>query len=145
MTSAAHRPRQPRSPRPPTLPATLLRDAVARALATTSLRQAAREIGLSPNALRNFLAGAEPRVATRARLERWLAATRRASSTDPAPTVGHLVHLIGELARELSPAQATELGRDTARFLLDAYHARRLPPPRWVRELAGHYRAPRTR
>ncbi len=140
MTSAARQPRPPRSPRPPTLPATLLRDAVARALATTSLRQAAREIGLSPNALRNFLAGAAPRMNTRARLERWLA-SRRAAATDRAPTVGRLVQLIGELARELSPAQASQLGRETAQFLLDAYHARQLPPPRWVRELAGHYRA----
>ena len=65
---AARAPQPSRSPRsrPPTLPATLLRDAVARLVATMSLRQAAREIGFSPNALRNFLAGAEPRAATRA-------------------------------------------------------------------------------
>jgi hypothetical protein len=106
-----------------------------------SLRQAAREIGMSPNALRNFLAGAEPRAATRARLERWLAA-HRSTAVDRRPSVGHLVQLIGELTSELSPAQAAALGCETARFLLDAYQARRLTPPRWVRELAGHYRAP---
>jgi ADP-ribose pyrophosphatase YjhB (NUDIX family) len=138
MTSAARRPR-PRSPRPPTLPATLLRDAVGRALATTSLRQAAREIGLSPNALRNFLAGAEPRIRTRARIERWLAARRVEEGR--APSVGNLVQLIGELSRELSPAQSAALGRETAHFLLEAYQARRVAPPRWVRELARHYKA----
>ena len=130
-----------RPPRPPTLPATLLRDAVARQLATLSLRQAASEIGLSPNALRNFLAGAEPRATTRAKLERWLA-TRR--TDEQGPRVGDLVRLIGELAGDLSPAQGTALGRETARFLLDAYQARRIAPPRWVRELASHYHAPRS-
>ena len=140
--SAAGAPVRPRSFSPPTLPATLLRDAVTRQLATISLRQAAGEIGLSPNALRNFLAGAEPRVTTRARLERWLA-TRKTG--EQRPKVGALVQLIGELAGDLSPAQATALGRETARFLLDAYVSRRLTPPRWVRELAGHYHAAKSR
>lgn len=127
--------------RPPTLPATLLRDAAARQLATMSLRRAAAEIGLSPNALRNFLAGSEPRVATRGKLERWLA-TRR---TERPPSVGHLVRLLGELGAELTPSQAAALGRETARFLVSAYEARRLPPPRWVRELADYYRGSRSR
>jgi hypothetical protein len=133
--------RRPRSFRPPTLPATLLRDAVTRQLATISLRQAAGEIGLSPNALRNFLAGAEPRTTTRAKLESWLA-TR---ATGEQPKIGALIQLVGELAVDLSPAQATALGRETARFLLEAYQARRLPPPRWVREMASHYHAPTPR
>ena len=125
--------------RPPTLPATLLRDAVARQLAAVSLRQAAAEIGLSPNALRNFVRGAEPRTTTRARLERWLA-TRRPS--EPRPSVGELVRFLAGLGAELSPAQMAQLGRETARFLLDAYTARHLPPPRWVRELASYYHSP---
>ena len=140
MTRPSAAPRL-RPPRLPTLPATLLRDAVARQLATLSLRQAASEIGLSPNALRNFLAGAEPRATTRAKLERWLA-TRR--TDEKGPRIGDLVRLIGELAGELSPAQASALGRETARFLLDAYQVRRMTPPRWVRELASHYHAPRS-
>jgi tetratricopeptide (TPR) repeat protein len=104
----------------PTLPVFLLRDTVTRQLATISLRQAAREIGLSPNALRNFVGGAEPRAATRAKLERWVAARR---ATEPRPSVGQLVRLLGELGAELSPAQTARLGRETARFLLDAYEA----------------------
>jgi hypothetical protein len=127
---------------PPTLPVSLLRDAVTQQLARLSLRRAASEIGLSPNALRNFVRGAEPRATTRAKLERWVAAHRR---TDARPSVGGLVQLLAELGAELSPDQTTQLGRETARFLLDAYEARRLPPPRWVRELATHYRLPRPR
>ena len=128
--------------RPPTLPVFLLRDAVARQLATTSLRQAAGETGLSPNALRNFVRGAEPRLSTRAKLERWVAARR---GTEPRPSVGRLVRLLSELGAELSPTQTAQLGRETARFLLDAYEGRRLPPPRWVRELAAYYRPSRSR
>jgi transcriptional regulator with XRE-family HTH domain len=122
--------------RSPTLPAALLRDAVARQLATISLRQAATEIGLSPNALRNFVRGAEPRTPTRAKLERWLATRRPKESR---PSVGELVRLLAELGADLSPAQTTQLGRETARFLLDAYAARHLTPPRWVRELSDYY------
>jgi len=130
------------APRPPTLPIFLLRNAVARQTAMMPLRQAASQIGLSPNALRNFLNGAAPRRATRAKLERWLAATR---APDREPSVGQLVRLLDELGADLSPSQAAALGRETARFLLGAYEAQRLSPPRWVRELATYYRASRSR
>ena len=128
--------------RPPTLPVFLLRNAVARQMAAISLRQAAHEIGLSPNALRNFLAGANPRASTRAKLERWLAAHR---ASDQEPSVGRLVRLLGELGTDLSASQTAALGRETTRFLLGAYESRRLAPPRWVRELANYYRTSRSR
>lgn len=140
MTRAAQR--RSRPPRLPTLPATLLRDAVARQMTSISLRQAAGEIGLSPNALKNFLAGAEPRATTRAKLERWLANRKPA---EPGPRVGDLVRLLGDLTVDLSASQATSLGRETARLLLEAYQDRRLPPPRWVRDLVTHYRTPPSR
>ncbi|MBI4420071.1 MAG: hypothetical protein HY560_04530 [Gemmatimonadetes bacterium] len=123
----------------PTLPVPLLRDTVAREVAERSLRQAAREIGLSPNGLRNFLNGAAPRSATRLRMERWLAGQAR---TRRPPSVGHLVRLIEQLGAELSPRQTAALGRDVAELLVTNYQSRRLPPPRWVRELASHYGAP---
>lgn len=128
--------------RPGTLPIPLLRDAVAREVAGVSLRRAAREIGISPNGLRNFLNGATPRMPTRARLEHWLAA--RSASVRP-PTLGHLVRLLGEIGVDLSPQQTAALGRDIARLLTEAYEHRRRPPPRWVRELVGYYSAKRSR
>ena len=126
----------------PALPVPLLRDAVAREVAQQSLRRAAREIGLSPNGLKNFLNGATPRLATRVRMERWLAGRAR---TRRSPSVGHLVRLIEELGAELSPRQTAALSRDVAELLVAAYENRRLPPPRWVRELAGHYGRPKPR
>ena len=60
------------SARPPVLPESLLRDTVAHRVTDRSLRRCAREIGISPNGLRDFLQGAAPRLSTRSKLERWL-------------------------------------------------------------------------
>jgi len=121
----------------PTLPVPILRDAVARETAGLSLRKAASEITVSPNGLRNFLKGSVPHPATRGKLERWLAA--RGRGTRP-PHIGQLVRLLNELAADLSPGQAAQLGRDVADLLARAYEARRQGAPRWVLELVRHYR-----
>lgn len=120
----------------PSLPVPVLRAAAARAVAERSLRRVAREIGLSPNGLRNFLNGAAPRASTRLKIERWLAAEGRPPKP---PTLGHLVRLIGEISADLSPRQAAELGRAVAAYLHAAYESRHLPAPGWVRELAAYY------
>lgn len=125
----------------PTLPVPILRDAVARETAGLSLRRAAGEISVSPNGLRNFLKGSVPHPATRAKFERWLAVRGRGSRP---PSIGQLVRLVSELAAELSPGQAAQLGRDIADLLARAYEVRRQGAPRWVVELVRHYR-PRNR
>lgn len=120
----------------PVLPVATLRAAVERELATISLRRAAREIGLSPNALKNFLNGAAPRRTTRARLERWLQA-RPAGAQGPG--VGQFVKLVGQVSPDLPSREAATLGREMSRLILDAYQRQRIPPPRWVREILQHY------
>lgn len=120
----------------PTLPVQVLRDAVARETARLSLRRAAKEISLSPNGVRNFLNGSEPRSATRTKLERWLAGQGRV--TRP-PNVAQLVRLLGELSGDLSPQQTMALGRDIGALLAEAYEVRRLAAPRWVHDLLRHY------
>ena len=122
------------------LPVPVLRDAVERELAWVSLRQAAAEIGISPNALRNFVRGATPRLTTRVRLGRWLAG--RAPPEESA-SVSTIVRLLGEVSPDLSPRETAAIGRDLAESILSAYQRRRLPPPRWVRELARQYRLDR--
>ena len=124
----------------PTLPVPLLRDAVARETARLSLRQAAAQISLSPNGLRNFLNGSAPRSATRAKLERWLSSQQRV--TRP-PNIGQLVRLLDELSGDLSPLQTMRLGREIAGLLAAAYETRRLSPPRWVQQFLQQYRARR--
>lgn len=118
------------------LPVPLLRAAVERELTNTSLRQAAREIGLSPNALRNFVRGAEPRATTRHRLERWLASR---GARGRGPSLSAFVRLIEHVTPDLPPREARELGREMSQLLVDAYERQHVPPPRWVRELARHY------
>ncbi len=124
----------------PTLPVTLLRDAIAREVARQSLRHAARQVGISPNGLRNFVNGAAPRSCTRVLLERWLAAQHRVSRP---PNVGQFVRLLGELAGDLSPQQTLALGREVAQLVAAAYEQRRLSPPAWVRDLAKRFRSTR--
>lgn len=127
-----------RSPGPgvPTLPVPVLRARLEHQLAQVSLRQAAREIGLSPNALRNFISGSSPRRTSRVQMERWLA---RRPSREPRPTLSRFLTLMDDLTPDLPQREAVTLGRDMSRLLLAAYERRRLPPPRWVKELARHY------
>lgn len=122
--------------RVPALPVPVLRDAVALEVARRSLRGAAREIGISPNGLRNFLNGAEPRAGTRAKLERWLAAR---GGRAHRPNLGQLVRLLGEIGADLPPGQLARLARDITALLQEAYESRRLPAPAWIRELLAHY------
>lgn len=122
----------------PTIPVPLLRDAVEREIAELSLRTAAKQIGISPNGLRNFINGSVARSATRAKFERWLASLDHRSV--PPPTVGHLVRLLTDLSGDLSPQQTVLLGRNISALLAEAYEARRLTPPRWVQDLLRHYR-----
>src|SRR5437016_13057584 len=122
----------------PTIPVPVLRDAVALAITELSLRGDAKQMGISPNGLRNFINGSAPRSATRAKLERWLADRDRV--TRP-PNVGQLVRLLNELTGDLSPHQTTQLGRDIAALLSKAYESRSLSPPRWAQDLLRHYRA----
>lgn len=128
--------REPTRPGSAALPIPLLRVAVERELATVSLRRAAREIGLSPNAVRNFVRGARPRTTTRHRLERWLASRPAARS---GPSLSTFVRLLGEVTPGLPPRETAALGREVSQLLLEAYRRRHLPPPRWVREVARHY------
>jgi len=124
----------------PTLPVPLLRDGLVRESARFSLRRVAREVGMSPNGLRDILHGAVPRSATRIKLERWLAA--QGQVTRP-PNVGQFIRLLNVLSVDLSPAQTLELGRALADLLVQSYEVRRLSPPRWVQDLQRHYRVRR--
>ncbi len=124
-------------PAAPTLPVPLLRDGLAREAARFSLRRLARETGVSPNGLRDFLRGSSPRSATRTRLESWL--TAQGTATRP-PNVGQFVRLLNELAVDFSLEQTVQLGRAIAALLVESYETRRLVPPPWVRELLRHYR-----
>jgi hypothetical protein len=118
----------------------MLRAHVERAVADSSLRMVAEAIGMSPNAVRNFIRGAEPRTRTRARIERWVAGR---PAEGQGAGVAAFTRLIAEATPELPPRDASVIGRELAQAISEAYQRHRLPPPRWVRELTRHY-GPRT-
>lgn len=91
---------------------------------------------MSPNGLRDFVQGAVPRGATRLKVERWLVLQGR---TARPPNVSQFVRLLNELAGDLSPEQAVQMGRHVAALLVESYEERRLAPPRWVQDLVRHY------
>jgi hypothetical protein len=112
-------------PAVPTVPTALLRAQLEHELGTVSLRQAAREIGLSPNAIKNFLAGAEPRRTTRVKLERWLASRPQSTRT---PGLAQFVRLLQQISSDLPERDTRHLGRELSRLLLDTYRRNHLPP-----------------
>ncbi len=123
----------------PTIPIPLLRDGIAREAARYSLRRVAKEVGMSPNGVRDFLLGASPRGPTRAKLEQWLA--EQGKVTRP-PNVGQFIRLLNHVAVDLSPVQKTRFGRAIGQLLVESYESRRLAPPRWVQSLLRHYPLP---
>src|SRR6266513_656832 len=72
-----------------------------------------------------------------ARLPAWSDSPQR--ETSRPPNVGQFVRLLNELAVDLSPKQALEMGQGLAALLVESYEIRRLSPPRWVRDLVRHY------
>jgi hypothetical protein len=77
-----------------------LRAAVVHRIERTSLRQVAREVGVSPSGLDKFVNGATPYQKTRRKLEAW--STRRAASDlseDPSPeTVAGALRILAVFA-----------------------------------------------
>ena len=120
----------------PGFPVAVLRANVERAVADASLREVARAIGMSPNAVRNFIRGAEPRARTRARIEHWLG---QRPAEGRGGGVAAFSRLIAKATPDLPPRDAAVIGRELAHAIVEAYQRHRLPPPRWVRELSRHY------
>ena len=75
-----------------------LRRAVAGSVSATSLRQVARDVGMSPTGLWKFLSGATPYSATRKKVERWY--VRRGG----APDVHTALAALEVLVQDLPPA-----------------------------------------
>jgi hypothetical protein len=64
-------------PSSPRVPIGAIRDAAALAVERESLRKVARQVGLSPNGLKQFLSGRRPYTSTEQKLNAWYAAHGR--------------------------------------------------------------------
>jgi len=114
-----------------------LREAAVARVENSSLRGVAREIGMSPMGLRNFLHGTEPYAPTLRRLRNWYvkyAALRSGNvhTEDATAALAVLVH-------DLAPAPR----RQAAATVLDAvgrgYEQSGVAMPEWVAELRTRY------
>ena len=91
-------------PRETQVPTDVLRKAVMRAVLATSLRQVARDVGMSPTGLDNFLVGlSEPYSQTRRKLESWYVRQSAASGDITGETI---TAALAVLLDGISPDQA---------------------------------------
>ncbi|MBI4409145.1 MAG: hypothetical protein HY561_05525 [Gemmatimonadetes bacterium] len=123
-------------------PVEWLRDAVAVEVEATSLRQVAREIGMSPTGLHKFLTGATPYSATRRKLEHWYIREESARygaelSAEAALAALHV------LVRDLPATRQTAALQRLTHSLMEIYREVRRPSPTWLRELHAQLRTKR--
>ena len=114
-----------------------LREAAAARVENISLRGVAREIGMSPMGLRNFLHGTEPYAPTLRRLRNWYVrhAALRSGNVHTEDATAALAVLVHDLAPDPR--------RDAAVTVLDAvgrgYEQSGVVKPAWVAELRTRY------
>jgi hypothetical protein len=116
-----------------------LREAARTFVDATSLRQAARDIGMSPTGLRGFLDGSAPYVKTERKLRAWYLreAQRDVQAVSPDAANNALRLLVGHFA--------PTFGRETSRELIDVLERRcrdsETPVPNWVGDLRSQLSA----
>jgi hypothetical protein len=110
----------------------VIRAAVRTAIENSSVRQVARDVGMSPTGLTMALEAENPRAATMRKLREWYvrwAATERA--IDPISVRAALDLLLGDLPARARDSFAERLLSE----IEDLYRASRLKVPEWVTSL----------
>ena len=108
-----------------------LRRAVAGSVSATSLRQVARDVGMSPTGLRKFLLGTTPYSATRKKLERWY--VRRGG----APNIHSALSALEILVQDLPPSERL---RAMEGILTVLGHSMSGKVPNWIEQLRSQLR-----
>ncbi len=103
-----------------------LRKAASWSVAGASLRRVARDVGMSPTGLQNFLDGSSPYSATRKKLERWY--VRSGHDPDHHAALAALEVLV----QHLPPAERTQAVRRLVGVVAKGKTGR---PPSWVKLL----------
>jgi hypothetical protein len=116
-----------------------LREAARLFVDSTSLRQAARDIGMSPTGLRGFLDGADPYVKTARKLAEWYVREAGRQQTD-------LTFETAAAALDLLTKHLPVARRDAAAAeLVEVLHRHCVrggtTPPEWLAELRRSYAA----
>ncbi len=111
-----------------------LRQAASWSVSAASLRQTAREVGMSPSGLQKFLDGSGPHPATRKKLEQWYLRGGR------VPDVQSVLSSLGVLVQDLPPAERIQ-AMDRALVALE--QSRTGKPPSWVKHLRSRLQGSR--
>ncbi len=116
-------------------PVNVLRQALKAEAQATSLRNAARLVGMSPTGLQKFLDGGHPYSGTRRKLERWylLHGPGRLESGLQGDSAMSILRV---LVQDLSPARHRPTMEMLVESLEEAYRTARLPRPAWLGDLA---------
>lgn len=109
-----------------------VRDALVRRVEEASLRQAAREVGMSPTGLRKFLDGAYPFPATRLKLERWY--VREAGRDEASPDTAAALSALDVLVRTLPPRERASGAHEVISAIAESFDAAREKRPAWLTE-----------
>lgn len=112
------------------VPVSRIREAVARSVERQSLREVARNVGMSPSGLRKFLDGAEPYSSTRHKLDRWYFAEGGGEITAKAAESA-----LELLVQDLPPASRREALEQLIRVLIRIYADRDQAQPSWLSQL----------
>lgn len=114
-----------------------LRENVALRVSATSLREVARQVGMSPAGLERFLAGGTPQARSRQKLEQWY--DREGGRPAPDVTAAGLEVAVGAMLRDL-PCELRAQG--TLRIVgavCAVYCSAGVPAPAWLRELSRRF------
>ena len=120
------------------MPVQALRPAVARHVELRSLREVAREIGMSPSGLHSFLRSEgrrAPHARTYGKLVTWFVRTRSQDSS--GATAADAEAGVAILVRYLPPAKRSEAVREILNVL--SSHAGESVPPEWLRQMRARY------
>lgn len=117
----------------PRVPIERIREAAAFAIEATSLRKAAKEIGLSPSGLKDFVEHErQPYKSTRKKLYEWyLKHGRHYGATHP-DVAGAAIEILAQDAPEARRPKIETAFIDAAEAI---YGAEKLPPPAWIAAL----------
>ncbi|WP_420129605.1 hypothetical protein [Longimicrobium sp.] len=117
-----------------------MREAVMERVERTSLRTAAREIGMSPSGLKKFLDGNMPYTKTIHRLRRWYlahAAEAREELTDEEAFAALRV-----LVHDLPPGMQAQTVEGMLHCMEQSYTRSRRDIPPWIAEMRARYSLP---
>ena len=114
-----------------------LRENVAVRVQATSLREVARQVGMSPSGLEKFLSGGVPYACSRQKLQEWWVREGHKPRSDIS-TEGVEVAL-GALVRDLPPELRGPTMKKLVRALRGMYETQQAVCPPWLAELSERW------